>query len=1802
MSDQTELGEAPVSSDFAQGDVRVGLEKIRRRLLDLTNRNRLLNFKHTKKSSLRIVAADPGEIFGALADGLELSFRPVQRPRRTALPAPSGASSGAAAVAPSAKDHAETLGYSTSFDLPERTAADQRAGPRHELQTLHYPEELEGILRSVTSAARLAIEETGTNMLYLVFGFLEWYESDDSNTERMAPLLLYPVSLERGSPSGEDQTYRYRIRPSGDDVVANLSLQEKMRQDFGLAIPDLEEDEEPEAYFARVRKAISSQERWRLRRQVSLALLSFGKLLMYRDLDPANWPRSGGPAQHPRVREFFHGTGHSGFSIAEDYRIDEVAATGRLPVLIDEADSSQHSALVDAMDGRNLVIAGPPGTGKSQTITNLIGAALQRGDRVLFVAEKLAALEVVRHRLNGAGLGMFCLELHSHKTQKKALLGDLDARIKQHGHYRSPALLDEKLQTLKEHRTRLTEYAELINSPFGQTAQTVHDILWSCRRRRGELSCDTEPLEGLSLRGAEALPLGALEQRRHFFRDFATHLGNVLRGRDAISAHPWFGITRGDLSFQDERDLTRPLEERVRVSAELRGWIERLEAETGCEVEPAARAVAEVAQAVGAIRANPEEVIGDLLPLLESGQVRMKLDAFIARVRRFRELREQIRVELGHVPALNARAAAMLAAELSQSAGVLLRAHTVGDLEARSRELRKALDAIARAAHGVGALARWTGSAIPVSRLTLPVVREALRLAAEAPLDLLPHRSERLEAPNALATLRAAEEAAVPIREMRAELASRHHLDLAPSLAEAREHAMAAGDARWWRFWDVKWKAARRAYQAMYHGGEKPTPARVRADFQQLSVYSEKTRSFAGDTIYREIAGDTFQGIDTPFVDLAQLAAWRAEIRRRLDVEPTFGKPLASALWKLAEERLSALAQECIADPTLAGSAADAETGHRYLADNLARALVPQEREELGQGTERLDGIVAQIGETARRLREAGFGAGLNLTRASALLGLIEEMTRLQEEATADPDTATVLKDHFAGTETNLDRVFHTFAFHDEVARAGLPNALRAWLTAAEGPARLPGLRGAAREAGELTEQLQTALQAFAERAGLDEAQWFGGATAADALPLARIADRAATALESRGSLTEWLDYTRSRLSVRNAGMGAIVNLAEASHVPPNEVRTCFEYVFYNSLAKAVFQLHPQLARFSGLTHEEVRKRFAELDRETILLERQRIAATVDRRPVPFGNSSGPVRTHTELALIHREVSKQTRHIPIRQLVRRAGKALQQLKPCFMMGPLSVAQYLEPDALEFDLIVMDEASQLKPEDALGTICRGKQVIIVGDPMQLPPTSFFDRIGDEEETEDEEDSSQALAEAESILDIARSVYKPGRMLTWHYRSQHESLIAFSNREFYKDRLVVFPSPVARSPEFGIKFVHVQEGRFEGRRNVQEARRVVAAALDHMQRYPKDSLGIVTLNISQRETIENELEQRLRTDAVARAFVERHNEGLEPLFVKNLENVQGDERDVIFISITYGPDRHGNVFQRFGPINSQVGHRRLNVLFTRAKKRVMVFSSLLAEQIQVQPTSKWGVRALKGYLHFAQTGILEQATFTGRAPDSDFEVEVADALRRRGLDVVAQVGVAGYFIDLAVKHPRVPDRYVLGVECDGATYHSSRSARDRDRLRESVLRNLQWDIARVWSTDWFRNPDAEADRIAARVQAIVEAEQARGAVYLVETVEDAGAKPAAVKPNATSLTVEKARALLIELREERIHPAHPNAPAGSGILRDSMLDALLRQRPTSRTEWIDRIPLDLRLDTDPDQMNHLDEIVGIVARIR
>ena len=535
-----------------------------------------------------------------------------------------------------------------------------------------------------------------------------------------------------------------------------------------------------------------------------------------------------------------------------------------------------------------------------------------------------------------------------------------------------------------------------------------------------------------------------------------------------------------------------------------------------------------------------------------------------------------------------------------------------------------------------------------------------------------------------------------------------------------------------------------------------------------------------------------------------------------------------------------------------------------------------------------------------------------------------------------------------------------------------------------------------------------------------------------------------------------------------------------------NEANSLYKHFVRDAQKNHIRNNSPHMfAKYAGAKIDSLRSQLSELDQKVEKKYQQQVANTIHGhgRSAPSGNSVGKVDKKTDMGLVEHLSSVQTPRMSIRQFIGNASDAIMALKPCSLMSPMSVSQTLPLRKL-FDVVVIDEASQMKPEYALGAIARAKQAIIVGDPNQLPPTSFYQSTSSEDEWDDD------LGD-ESILDMAMTVFYPPRELLWHYRSRHEDLIKFSNAKFYQNLLIPVTAD-GNKKNRGITYRYLEDGVYKtgtqgsaGGINLAESKAVVDAVFKAMKERPDESIGVATMNIKQKELIQNEFDMRAAKDLAVQKYLihwSEKNQGLEEFFVKNLENVQGDERDLIIISTVYGPNETGNVYQRFGPINSKHGARRLNVLFSRAKNEIQLFTSLKAAQVTVSESSSKGLEVFKDYLTFAETGILQEGEQTEYEVDNPFQQWAIDMINSfPGYSAKHEIGVQGYRIDIGVEHEDYPHGFIMGVETDGASYHSSRSARDRDKLRQDILEGHGWVFHRIWSTDWIDNPVGEKERL-------------------------------------------------------------------------------------------------------------------------
>ncbi|ARU92768.1 DUF4011 domain-containing anti-phage protein Hhe [Tatumella citrea] len=1880
------------TTDASEAYVLKSLEDMRRKLLDLTARNRLLNFPIDKKhSSLRIINELPDQLYQTLAGDQVMQFAPVPDPTKAQLQEQGylGKDDQQSEVSlkpgPDAKSWAGRLGFKTDFELftealpnvsddeyllitkarnaieqylkdnngqlsgirktkpdlglpaekldvliqklgykdlgdferetkagkPLKSSSVQTYLTDNEIQTLHFPAELEALLRSIHGKAQTAIEETGAGILYLALGFLEWYESDDSNKARYAPLFTIPVTLERGKLDPEAGLYRYHLSYTGEDILPNLSLREKLQSDFGLALPALDESMLPEAYFQQVQAMIGKNKpRWSVRRYGALSLLNFSKMLMYIDLDPARWPSGEKNIAHHEVikRLFTSQSGEEGTSgVSTEYMIDEIDQIHKQFPLIDDADSSQHSALVDAVMGKNLVIEGPPGTGKSQTITNLISAAILNGKKVLFVAEKLAALEVVKTRLDKAGLGDFCLELHSHKSHKRKVLDEIQKRINNSSLNTAPANIDAEIARYEELKNDLNTYAREINQPWESTGITIHKILTGAARYRRMLNIEPQDLhiEGLSGQKLDHIAQLRLKDQVDSFVKVVSEFRAQVGEHAQLSDHPWYGVNNLEIQLFDSN----------RIVAGLQQWQAALTTWQNCLNDFLEKYALSKEQLT--TLTLQQQLVDDsaLLPVLSES---LNFSAF---KRLDEENKYQLKTWLQDFEVVQSAYEEMVnylvADKLKALEGSVVIPEFADIHKAFGIPENNSLGDVARLILSIEQLNsafehHWTQ--LSDLMVSLPAVMsskmnsdlqgfkhivELIELAGEISPELLKHRHERFDDDEIDGVLDKLAGHITPLLSTREALKVHFKLNSLPDEEELKNIESELARSGMFSWLSGSWRQAKQSLLNLSQGVNVPWKTLFQ-HLPQLRQYMAGSLALEQANFSREL-GDCYQGIDTPLDNLQKLRKWYKNVRSTWGVGFGPNVALGSALLTLDSQLIKGIHQlrlQGVADNI---NASISKLSELYLLLPNIEALKDADMAMVGDNTglkvtrEKLVGALSPLQQWFRH-------EAMSLRDAKDKAVLLHELQQVQTQLKAkslpeelfDPQEQL----YFGFQKKNdyaLSVILGTLAFDDAIQQAIKSEDLIGVIKSLEEKKQLNGLYEDLSRFNTLWKNHLSQREQFVAETQLDIEQWQFRCNDS----LGDLIARNDEAIAKPRWLNGWLNFNRVAKGISEQGLQSIQNAVFSRMLPIEQVETGLMMTIYDQLAREVVAAHPHLVRISGNQRSVSQQTFRIYDKKLKSLQRQRIASTIARNQIPQGSSGGKKSEYTELALIKNELGKKMRHIPIRQLINRAGRALIQLKPCFMMGPMSAANYLQPGEIEFDLVVMDEASQVKPEDALGVIARGKQIVVVGDPKQLPPTSFFDRADSDD---DEDEDTAAVSLTDSILDASLPLF-PMRRLRWHYRSQHEDLIAYSNRNFYDSDLVVFPSPNAQSEEYGIKFSYVKNGRFVNQHNIEEARVIALAVAQHAEKYPQQSLGVVAMNSKQRDQIERAVDELCRENPQMEVAIGKLRTHADPLFIKNLENVQGDERDVIFISFTYGPgEAGGRVFQRFGPINSDVGWRRLNVLFTRSRKRMHVFSSMHADDIQVAESTKRGVKALRGFLHFAEKGNMDGVGIsTGKAPDSDFEISVIEALKIAGFDCEPQVGVAGFFIDIAVRDPGKPGRYLMGIECDGATYHSAKSARDRDRLRQEVLERLGWKISRIWSTDWFSNPDEvlgpiirELNQLKTPITAASVIVEEQFSDVLVDDKSDKAKGITGYNDISESL-----HSRLERFAQEIIAAEFPDVSSEHRLLRQSMIEALVEHQPLSKSEFVERIPKYLRDATEPQESRmFLDTVLEII----
>lgn len=1596
-----------MQSESPRAQLRAVLEKWRDDLIDLSGRNRLLNFRPTRTATLEIRHPGAGAVLAGLATGWRFAELP---------------------------DHDSEEGSEESepaLDTEVDGLVTQKA----------TQPSLDASLRRLYRDSNQVFNDTGLWTLQLGAGFLRWREPG-AEGYNLAPLLLVPVRLDRIGAG----LYRL-IEEDGEDSKPNPALAVKMDQ-LGLAWPDSDDMKDLSSTLESVRTVVASQTDWEVTEDVVLATFRSHKEAMYRDLKD----HEDQILAHPMVQAIGLGP-RAGlpddildFDPADPDRIDELQPPEHTPLVLD-ADSSQRQCVAAALAGHSFVMDGPPGTGKSQTIANMIAALMHAGRSILFVSEKAAALDVVRNRLGAAGLDAFLLPLHSHHATRKEVAQELGSALLQRPKAAGGNTAENR-KRLKRARRQLSAYAAAMNEVRPPLGRDLHGVI-------GRLD---------ALYDVPTLPTGLSPgfdaEAFHDVLDAAEEIGDSWRPVAEGASFPWRGLIPASVPQPRLQLLTEQsdaLHRRLSTHQDLAGPLDLIEPDRTERLLALLDATAD----------RPKVPVGwltapALLPLRQS------VGAFIERLNELRDHQAAVGAEVGpdwdEVPdTLSTDASAEeLALERLAPEGLQLAAATEAqlrrlatDFEASATMLRNAAATLAdiAAVYGVPA-PRTPAQAMPLCSLT------DFARAAHRPEASWLSPQGRAAAYRAANELEARFVAVAQTGAVAGDTFSEKLLDIPDLPVVVRRFTEAHGIGKL----SGEHRADKRLLAGLTVSGvwNKAAEARLPQAMAWYAAVAELRRAIAA---YDGSLGRYWQGDRTDFQLIRGLLASADRIAA---LSPDVLDP-------------SALARQVTAEGSPDFAICEAADSVRAELAQWRTTLLPAPRlsgrprlgqEDLATASSWYAAHLAPLNAAAdliATVQTVYAGDPLTLDRARQAIGQVTalrvEREAFRARAHADAELLGVL---YAGLDTDL---------------GALPQALE-WIgSVREDDEPFPESAAHALLGAEPDDELRRRFAAF-RAAATDFVQLFEDPRRHELLAqltgtFSKLRHLTETLRADRSGPDEWRTFRTAQETMRRFGLGDLVDRAAEQQLDGGSFRNAVERAVLQAWAEAVFRDDSRLTPVRAVQRDKLVAEFRELDATLV--------ANAHAEVIEACNARRPRPNIGQAATIQHEAQKKSRHRPVRVLLDEAPDVIPLIKPCFMMSPLTVSQFLPP-GYRFDVVIFDEASQVLPQDAVNCVYRGDSLIVAGDQKQLPPTNFFAQADDPDNDEYDEDVPDSY---ESLLDMCKASGLIRTLsLRWHYRSRHEGLIAFSNRRFYHDDLVTFPGALETGEDVGVTFTKVtgvyERGR--SRRNPVEARAVAERVLHHYATRPRLSLGVVAMSDAQAHAIEDAVEDA-RAD---RPELDGHfsEDRLNGFFVKNLETVQGDERDVIILSVGYGPDENGKLTMAFGPLNRENGWRRLNVAVTRARHRVEVLASISGGEIREGDNSS--LNHFKRYLDYAELGpsILENGPVPDdAAPESPFEESVLEALLDWGYDVQPQVGVGGYRIDLGVRHPHASGRFALGIECDGAMYHSSKAARDRDRLREEVLRGLGWELHRIWGTDWYRDRPEAQRRLREAVEAAI-----------------------------------------------------------------------------------------------------------------
>ncbi len=1631
--------------------IETRLEQWKKQLLDLGKQNRLIHYKETKRGNLRIVSPDLDQIYEKLVD------------------------------------------QKSSLLFPEQLLAESELCVRSNQSFT----EQQHILKGLKDKAKTALEEQGVHILYLAVGFLKWQEKKTLE-QFISPIVLLPVKLIQESLAAP-----YQLKLTEGEIQTNPTLQYKLSLEEQFLLPDFHSEHEAILdYLISVNDMVHNRG-WEVELECSLNLFSFLKMNMYQDLtNNADIIKL-----HPILKAF-------GGDLSEiqtlssqyhNYNHDYNSRPNETFQVLD-ADSSQQDAILYSKKGISFVLQGPPGTGKSQTITNMIAEALAENKKILFVSEKMAALEVVYKRLQEVGISDFCLPLHSHKANKKEVLEELNRTL----HLNKVSMPEDmfyQLDKLSEHRKRLDGYASQLHTVCEPLGLSVYEI--NGRLAKLYLRPDLD----IEIKNIDSMNQERLHQLTYLVSEYQTALENL---GGALKDYPLYGARIGASSHDKKSEVENHLAELLPKWKELSLSIAVILEEFHLNMTPTLGNIAMLLKLFRLVTDMPSTAVYWL-----NSSVRKKEDK-----EELKQLLDCARNQEG------------LQRESVQLKKQLEDGFLVDYEELKANEAIKVLSETMNYLHSqLNPKHFGTNNEILASLTQLirvleqenTLLEEAIKQQEELALELgLPfcetieefHKRERL--------LELISYNPRPTKLWFDYPKWKHHLNKIREIKGVYQEAVALKEeiieSYHKEIFELDAKPILQRFETDYQGVMKKIKKEYRIDMALLSsLYRDDTvKYYEEDAIYvldklcrlndhlswlddsvdwmQRFLGVYYQKEDTNWVVVEQEMAHFYELLEFYKGEkiPTEITEILIAGKGNAEKYKQAYYN--------IRSITYSENVEALV--NILRCSTPIEQIPLTRIKEWIVKILNSL-----TLVEQIFSL-LKIDHTSRMpysegISLYKKLVRYQNVEDTITKKQMELKQKFPsiykGRDTDWKQVMTGIQWMNEVTIL-TDNSI------------------------ELTEKFLVLCCNEEKRLNIKETmnylQWLLGNMqegiqwVKELYSHKNIENERLYCMETNLEylyqhtevMEQWLSYEQAKGRCVEEGLYEFVVQVEEMELNPSIITETFSKRVYQLWLDNMVPKLTNLNDFQSNVRDMTRIDFDKLDVDQLYIARRRIK---ERLVSLLPKLDVSTCADDEVGILKRELSKKQKQMPLRQLISQIPHVLQLLKPCFLMSPLSVSMYLDSDRYHFDLVIFDEASQIRTEEGIGAILRADQVIIAGDSEQLPPTSFFQTAVSNVINKDIETEGFIEVQGESILEEALQIL-PERMLCWHYRSRHESLIAFSNAQIYDHNLITFPSTVDKMRHQGVEYCYVENGCYDRggkKHNVAEALKVAELIIEHFTHTPNRSLGVITFSEAQSEEVKRRLHLlRLSHPELDEFFDE---ERIEPFFVKNLENVQGDERDTIIFSIGYGKDEQGDLMMNFGPLSRTGGYRRLNVAITRAKYNIKLVGSILPEELSINKNTAQGVRMLKAYLMYAiernQDNLgeetdqepystkseydetrndwisLEKSSMIGEyGANAPFEEAVYEYLISHGYEVDCNVGSSSYRIDMAVRHPNNSSQYVLGIECDGEMYHGARTVRERERLRQTVMSSMGWRLYRIWSTDWVKNPFIEGQKLLEEVE--------------------------------------------------------------------------------------------------------------------